>query len=213
MTNATTQPSHSPLWDDNTAQQYVDQWGEHAMHFEVPRWSKADKSARVLDIGCGSGTVVRVMAKHLEQGEVIGVDPVKRMIDIARDFDHSDTGAVTVGYHQSAAEQLPLSDSSIDLVLAINSLHHWLDVPAGLEEVKRVCAAGARLLVVEEIWDELPEEHRPQCDDKDEAAHLSDFKSQEQILAALQQAGFEEVEHYADRSAEYAVNVFTATVA
>jgi SAM-dependent methyltransferase len=39
---------------------------------------------------------------------------------------------------QASAEALPLADGSFDAALAVNTVHHWTDVRAGLRELRRV---------------------------------------------------------------------------
>ena len=39
---------------------------------------------------------------------------------------------------QASAEELPLADDSFDAALAVNTVHHWTDVEAGLRELRRV---------------------------------------------------------------------------
>jgi SAM-dependent methyltransferase len=65
---------------------------------------------------------------------------------------------------QASAEALPLPDKSYDAALAINTIHHWQDIPRALEELRRV--VRRRIVVFmgmgrdEELW--LVERYFPQ---------------------------------------------------
>ncbi|HTX09771.1 MAG TPA: class I SAM-dependent methyltransferase [Solirubrobacteraceae bacterium] len=47
---------------------------------------------------------------------------------------------------QASAEELPLDDNSFDAALAVNTVHHWTDLSAGLREARRV--ARQRVVIV-----------------------------------------------------------------
>lgn len=211
MTTPTEQHNQcNSLWTDEMAQSYDDLWGDHPMHHKVVELSELSSSALVLDIGCGSGTVVQAVADALDSGKVIGVDPTARMIELAR--RKTAQGDVAIEYYQSGAEDLPIENHSVDLVLAVNSLHHWSDVIAGLNEVRRVLKAKGRLVLIDELWDELPEYQKPKCDDAQQAAHLEAYKSTEVVMATLNDQGFKSITKRVYRAQDVAVSVITAFV-
>ena len=46
----------------------------------------------------------------------------------------------------AGCEELPLDDDSFDAALAVNTVHHWADLEAGLRELRRV--ARTRIVIV-----------------------------------------------------------------
>jgi ubiquinone/menaquinone biosynthesis C-methylase UbiE len=97
----------------------------------------------VLDIGCGTGLLLRDVRKRWSTAKLFGVDPAARMIDVAR--NHLPDAVLTVG----GAESLPLSDGSVDLVLSTTSFGHWAAQELGLREVARVLSPTGRCVIVE----------------------------------------------------------------
>ena len=88
-------------------------------------------SARsVVNVGAGTG------AYEPTDREVLAVEPSATMIAQRR------PGAARV--FQASAEKLPFDDRSVDAALAVNTVHHWTDLRAGLRELRRI----ARLRVV-----------------------------------------------------------------
>ena len=96
---------------------------------------------RVLDFGCGPGTISVGLAKAVEPGELFGVDMEVSQIEIAR-------AAAEAGGHQNAVFQtadvtdLPFEDDSFDVAHCHAVLMHAPDTEAVLAEVRRVLKPG-----------------------------------------------------------------------
>lgn len=99
----------------------------------------------VLDIGCGQGTLARMLA---EAGHgVTGIDPAPEAIAAARD---KGPGA---RFEIAAAEALPFDAARFDACLFLNSLHH-VPVPLmgqALREALRVLRPDGEMIVVEPL--------------------------------------------------------------
>jgi ubiquinone/menaquinone biosynthesis C-methylase UbiE len=103
---------------------------------------------RVLDVGCGTGYLLRTLAHHYPQAEELaGIDAAPNMIDTARASTDDNRLTFTAG----VAEQLPYPDASIDLVVSSTSFDHWSDQYAGLRECARVLRAGGHLVLVDQF--------------------------------------------------------------
>jgi|SRR5579884_3427157 len=100
---------------------------------------------RVLDLGCGTGTLA-VMAKRREPGAIVyGVDGDPAAIALARRKITREK--VDVQLHLALAQQLPYPDRSFDRVLSTLVLHHLSHQgkAAALREVARVLVPGGEL--------------------------------------------------------------------
>src|SRR5262245_36599729 len=80
------------------------------------------KGERVLDLGTGTGTIARGLAKR--GCAVTALDPSEAMLEQARTLDR-DAG-VTVRYMSARAEQTGLPDGCLDVVAA-GQCWHWFD--------------------------------------------------------------------------------------
>jgi 2-polyprenyl-3-methyl-5-hydroxy-6-metoxy-1,4-benzoquinol methylase len=97
---------------------------------------------RILDVGCGPRGSLE-WAKDAE--ERVGLDPLVaqyRLLGIDR---HSMT------YVNAPAEQMPLSDAYFDIISCLNALDHVEDVEKTIEEITRVAAPGAALLLLTDV--------------------------------------------------------------
>jgi ubiquinone/menaquinone biosynthesis C-methylase UbiE len=105
----------------------------------------ANEPKRVLDVGCGTGLLLRQLARRLpDAAELTGVDAAAGMIEAA-----SVGPDQRLRYLQGTAERLPFEDSTYDLVISTTSFDHWTDQAAGLAECRRVLAPGGLFVLAD----------------------------------------------------------------
>ena len=104
--------------------------------------------ASILDIGCGTGRLLRKAGERWPNSRLIGVDPAEGMIERARLL------MPNAIFYVSMAESLPLPDASVDLAFSTASFHHWRDKVQGVREVGRVLRPGGRFFLAD-IWPPL----------------------------------------------------------
>src|SRR5260370_20365988 len=95
----------------------------------------------ILDVGCGTGRLLRAAKARWLNAQLIGVDPAEGMVEVARHL------APAITFHVGSAEALPLPDASVDVVLSTVSFHHWGDQAAAIREVARVLRPGGRFFL------------------------------------------------------------------
>lgn len=104
---------------------------------------------RVLDLGCGTGTLA-IMAKQAQPAaEVTGLDADPDMLKVAR--YKSARLNVQVKFDVGFADKLPYPDESFDRVLSSIMIHH-LKTPDKIQaarEVHRVLKPGGRLHIID----------------------------------------------------------------
>jgi ubiquinone/menaquinone biosynthesis C-methylase UbiE len=102
---------------------------------------------RVLDVGCGSGYLLRRLADRFPQArELAGIDPAPGMVEAARGASRGDE---RLRFAAGAAEQLQFADGTFDLVVSTTSFDHWADQRAGLSECARVLAPNGHLVLTD----------------------------------------------------------------
>ncbi len=142
---------HDPVWDDETAEWYAEEYGDHFSTTLAVELSDLQLTDIVLDIGCGSGNSCRAAASVVTKGRVIGIDPTPAMIRIAREQSEDHPNGDRIQFMGGSAEEIPLDDASVTVAMAVNTLHHWDDIDAGLAEVKRVLRWGGRFILADEL--------------------------------------------------------------
>ena len=93
---------------------------------------------RLLDAGCGNGSVARMLSAHVR--EVVAVD-------VEHSAEWSEDGGVSFSVADVAA--LPFEDDSFDVVHSKDALHHMRDPVRALWEFRRVLRPGGTVMLVE----------------------------------------------------------------
>ncbi len=106
--------------------------------------------SRVLDVGCGTGLLVRELARRLPDAtRLTGIDAAAAMVEQARLRASEAAAGGGLAFEQGTAERLPFADGAFDLVISTTSFDHWTDQAAGLAECHRVLAAGGHILLTD----------------------------------------------------------------
>ncbi|OLB99840.1 MAG: methyltransferase type 11 [Candidatus Rokubacteria bacterium 13_1_40CM_68_15] len=112
----------------------------------VVEWSGAGPADTVLDVACGPGLLVCAFARVVRHAT--GIDITPAMLDRARTLQQ-ERGLTNVTWRQGDVLPLPWPDGSFTIVSARFAFHHFLDPRAVLAEMRRVCAAGGKVVVVD----------------------------------------------------------------
>ena len=96
---------------------------------------------RLLDFGCGPGTISIGLAKAIEPGELHGIDMEESQIELARAFA-AHGGHENATFHVGDVTDLPFEDGYFDVAHCHNLLMHVPDTATVLSEVKRVLKPG-----------------------------------------------------------------------
>ena len=105
---------------------------------------------RVLDFGCGPGTISVGLARTIDPGEVHGIDMEESQIALARSAAEAG-GHANATFHVGDVTKLPFDDNFFDAAHCHAVLMHVPDTAAVLAEVKRVLKPGGIIAAREAI--------------------------------------------------------------
>ena len=109
----------------------------------VLKMVKADDPKAILDVGCGTGRLLRKARQQWPNARLVGVDAAEKMIEQTRKlFPEAE-------FKVGMAEDLPLSSNSIDLAFSTLSFHHWENQAKGVTEVARVLSPQGTFLLAD----------------------------------------------------------------
>lgn len=146
----------------------------------------------VLDLGSGAGIDAFLAAKKVgPKGRVIGVDMTKEMVRLANQ-NAKEIGATNVEFKLGEIENLPIENSSIDVIISncVVCLSPYKDKV--FHEAYRVLRPGGRMIISDIVTKgELPKEMSKDLESWADCA--AGALKQEEYIEKIKQAGFKHV--------------------
>jgi ubiquinone/menaquinone biosynthesis C-methylase UbiE len=128
------------------AKHYDEKWAFYveATTRETLRRLPLNAASRVLDVGCGTGELLRRIRANVPDAVLAGLDPVPEMLDVAREklSGHDD---LRVGY----ADRLPWNAGTFDVVVSCNMFHYISEPLRALCEIARVLRPTGALVLTD----------------------------------------------------------------
>jgi ubiquinone/menaquinone biosynthesis C-methylase UbiE len=158
---------------------------------------------RLLDCGCGPGSITVGLAEAVAPGEVIAVDIAETQLATARALA-GERGVGNVDFRLGSIYELPLPDASVDAAFAHNVLEHLRAPEAALAELHRVLRPGGVVGIRDDDWGAYLLE--PTSPLRRLGVELilrvvehngGDFRAARHHVRRLREAGFVDIEGYA----------------
>lgn len=102
------------------------------------------RDAHVLDVGCGTGVLTRLLARLPAVAAVVGVDTAASLLERAR---HDLAELRHVSLQEADARSLPFGDGRFDVVAFDSTLSHIVEPEQAVAEAQRVLRPGGHLAV------------------------------------------------------------------
>lgn len=182
-------------WGDRADE--FDDDSQHGIHSDAQReawlsvlrsWT-GESTKRVLDVGCGTGTISLLLAQVGH--DVTALDFAPEMLEQAR--TKVDSSEVSATFHRGDAENLTQPTDSYDLVTARHLIWTLPSPERAIKEWQRVVHPRGRIVLIEGHWDfdETFEGYEDIHDD----LPLYDGRPPKELAAFLREQGLESVKY------------------
>ncbi len=144
-------------------------------------------SDRLLDVGCGTGSLLPVISERFPSAELVGLDLCIEMLSVARGKLDGHTALVA-----ARAENLPFPDCHFDIVVSCSTLHYIRYPEESLLELQRVLKPGGKLIITDWCDDYITCRMLDRFLNIFNRAHFKTYGTNE-CIRLLSDAGFGEV--------------------
>lgn len=186
--------------------------GGHPTRAELVRQAALRPRQRVLEIGCGTGSLLVEIKRSHPDVETVGLDPDPKALGRAR--RKANRAALPVQLDRGLADALPYPDASFDRVFSSFMFHH---LPAdsrepSLREVRRVLKPGGSLHLLDFAGADTS--GHGSFTRLLHASHRLEDNAEDRLLSLMQRAGFAEARRVAEGGMLFGhirVNYYKAT--
>jgi ubiquinone/menaquinone biosynthesis C-methylase UbiE len=168
---------------------------QHAMRRAFLHEVPFPPDARVLDVGCGTGVLTRVLACWPNVASVVGVDPARVLLEKAR---VAAADLPNVSFHEGDGRSLPFDGAMFDIVTFDSILSHVPGPERAIGEALRVLRAKGCLAVFDGDYATTTvalADHDPLqvCVDAMMANSVTDRRIMRRLASVVAACGFEVV--------------------
>lgn len=124
---------------------------------EITRWRQrcGTDRYRILDVGCGTGTLLTMLSRDSAAQTLVGLDyspnMIRGVVDKTRELGLEGRVQAVCG----DSERLPFAEGAFDVVTCCNSFHHYPNQAAAIAGFARVLRPGGILILIDGFRDNV----------------------------------------------------------
>jgi len=135
------------LIDDKTAEKFAKYMKKYPNLYQnlagiVKKYATNAKPV-IIDLGVGPGLLSVELHNKIPDARIIGVDPLQKMLELAKNNNSFDLFEVKLG----SSENIPVDDASVDIVVSRFSLPYWNDPNRSFTEIYRLLKPGGKIIL------------------------------------------------------------------
>lgn len=116
----------------------------NALMYETLSISKSD---HVLEIGFGTGKLIKEIADHLGKGIIEGIDFSKTMVEMAKKKNRTHINNGKVKIHSGDFDEMPFDDNCFDKIFTVNTIYFWKNPNATIFKIYKMLKSGGKIVI------------------------------------------------------------------
>ncbi len=132
----------------------LEHMNEH--HRPLSEWALSNlpdiKPHGILDIGCGGGMMISLLAEKYPDSRIAGIDISETAVEYARKHNEGLISSGRCRIDRASVSSIPYGDGMFDLVVSCESYFFWPDLIHDMDEACRVVGMSGHILIVSEAY-------------------------------------------------------------
>jgi len=161
-------------------------------HRSLSEWALSNLPAfccsNILDIGCGGGMLISLLAERFPNASICGVDISDESVRLTKETNNDLVKKGKCTITKNSVSELPFKNHSFDLVTAFETYFFWPNISEDIKEATRVVSPGGYIIIVSEAYP------HPNFDEQNaEYTRLYGLKllKNEELEALIRKCGFD----------------------
>ncbi|MCP4176213.1 MAG: class I SAM-dependent methyltransferase [bacterium] len=146
----------------------------------------------ILDVGCGAGLAIKLMAEAIPESKIMGIDYSDEMVESAKKLNEKSVDCGNVIITRGSVEKLPFEDNKFDVITATETIYFWPNLAKNLKEVYRTLKTNGSFAVINETYYREGCELQPHYKAILESDYAI-FPSENNLLDLFKSAGFKDI--------------------
>ncbi len=101
----------------------------------------------ILEIGCGTGMLIKEISRELETGVIDGIDFSKTMVSIAIKNNRSNIKNGKVHIHNADFDKFPFQENIYDKIISINTIYFWENPDFTISKILKLLKPNGKLVI------------------------------------------------------------------
>ena len=107
-----------------------------------------DKTASILDIGCGGGIALSHFYKSFKTTRIYGIDLSPDMVSISKKLNRKGIAEGRISVFCADVRDIPIQDKTVGIISAFDCINFWNDYPATFSEMRRILIPDGKIFII-----------------------------------------------------------------
>ncbi len=103
------------------------------------------RNINLLDIGCGGGKFLKILAEQTQSSKLYGMDHSEDMVKLANKLNKNIN---EIEIKKASVTNIPFEEDTFDIVTAFETIQFWPELKNSIKEVNRVLKNSGTFLVI-----------------------------------------------------------------